>query len=55
MHLFYEMLQDRYYLGFVTYKDDEYEGRHPAIVTPELFERVQRVLALRHGGGTRER
>ncbi|WP_131770605.1 recombinase family protein, partial [Candidatus Protofrankia californiensis] len=55
MHLFYEMLQDRYYLGYVTYKDEEYEGRHPAIVTVELFERVQRVLALRHGGGSRER
>jgi site-specific DNA recombinase len=24
-------------------------------VTPELFERVQRVLVLRHGGGTRKR
>ncbi len=55
LNTLYEMLQDRYYVGYVTYKGDEYEGRHPAIVTPDLFERVQRVLALRHGGGTRER
>ncbi|WP_431607116.1 recombinase family protein [Protofrankia symbiont of Coriaria ruscifolia] len=55
LNTLYEMLQDRYYVGYVTYKGDEYEGRHPAIVTSELFDRVQRVLALRHGGGTRER
>src|SRR5690606_8649946 len=55
LNTLYEMLQDPYYKGIVTYKGEEYEGRHPAIVTPELFDRAQRVLALRNGGGTRER
>ena len=55
LNTLYEMLQDPYYKGIVTYKGEEYEGRHPAIVTPELFDRAQRVFALRNGGGTRER
>ncbi len=51
----YSILSDRYYLGLVTYQGEEYPGRHPQLVTPELFDRVQRVLALRGGGGTRQR
>lgn len=51
----YELLSDRYYLGVVTYQGDEYPGRHEPLVEPELFARVQRVLALRGGGGTRTR
>jgi site-specific DNA recombinase len=51
---FYAMLSDRYYMGVVEYDGEEYTGRHEAIVTPELFDRVSRVLALR-GGGTRQR
>jgi site-specific DNA recombinase len=52
---FYKILADRYYLGVVEYDGDEYPGRHDALVTPELFDRVQRVLALRGGGGIRRR
>ncbi|MGH8542074.1 MAG: recombinase family protein [Gammaproteobacteria bacterium] len=52
---FYNMLTDSYYTGKVTYDDQEYPGRHTPLISPELFERVQRVLALRGGGGTRER
>lgn len=51
----YNILSDRYYLGFVEHQGEEYPGRHTPLVTPELFERVQRVLALRGGGGTRAR
>ena len=51
----YAMLSDRYYLGVVTYEGEEYPGRHEALISAELFERVQRVLAVRGGGGTRER
>ena len=51
----YNMLADRYYIGFVSYQGEEYPGRHQPLITPELFERVQRVLALRGGGGTRQR
>jgi site-specific DNA recombinase len=52
---FYEILSDRYYCGFVTYDDQEYPGRHEALITEETYESVQRVLALRGGGGIRER
>lgn len=49
------MLRDRYYLGWVTYKGVEYQGRHEAIVPVELFERVQRVLDAHQGAGIRQR
>jgi site-specific DNA recombinase len=51
----YQILSDRYYLGIVEYDGQEYPGRHEPIVTAELFERVQKVFALRGGGGTRQR
>ena len=51
----YDILSDRYYLGYITYNGEEYPGRHTPLVTPEVFERTQRVLALRGGGGTRQR
>jgi site-specific DNA recombinase len=51
----YDLLADRYYLGYVTYDGEEYPGRHEPLVTAESFERVQRVLALHGGGGTRQR
>lgn len=49
------MLKDRYYLGYVTYKGEEFPGRHERLVTPELFERVQEVMAARSGRGVRQR
>jgi site-specific DNA recombinase len=51
----YELLADRYYLGYVAYKGEEYQGRHEPLIDEALFERVQRVLALGGGGGTRQR
>ncbi len=51
----YDILVDRYYLGVVEHEGREYPGRHEALVTPELFDRVQQVLALHGGGGTRQR
>lgn len=41
---FAKILSNRYYLGVVRFKGVEYPGRHEALVTPELFERVQVVL-----------
>jgi DNA invertase Pin-like site-specific DNA recombinase len=41
------ILRDPYYLGMVTYKGQVFPGRHQALVTPEVFERVQRVLDVR--------
>ena len=51
----YEMLADRYYMGYVSYQGEEYKGRHEPLVDEVLFERVQRVLALHGSDGTRER
>jgi site-specific DNA recombinase len=41
---FGELLRNRYYLGLVIYCGVEYEGKHPALVEPEMFERVQLIL-----------
>ncbi|MGW5053542.1 recombinase family protein [Actinokineospora sp. NPDC004072] len=49
------MLRDRYYLGYVTFKGVEYQGRHEPLITPELFHRVQKVLDSHSGAGTRNR
>ena len=50
------ILRDRYYLGYVNYLGEEYPGRHEALVTPELFDRVQAVLDRRvPRAGQRER
>lgn len=38
------MLRDRYYLGFVEHEGIWYPGRHKALIEPELFDRVQRVM-----------
>ncbi len=47
----HKLLRDRYYLGYVLYKGIERQGRHEALVTSELFERVQRVLDSHSGLG----
>ncbi|GIH06638.1 recombinase [Rhizocola hellebori] len=44
------MLRNRYYIGRVTFKGIEYEGRHAAIISKALFERVQEVLAMNQAG-----
>ena len=49
------MLQDPYYTGIIVYKGREFPGRHEALITPALFERVQLVLAARSRGGQRDR
>lgn len=54
IHKIGKLLRDRYYLGYVQFKGKEHEGRHQALITQELFDRVQRVLDMK-GGGTRKR
>ncbi len=49
------LLRDRYYLGYVTYRGQEYRGRHEPLIDPETFERVQQMLEARRAGGVRER
>jgi site-specific DNA recombinase len=51
----HRMLSDPYYTGVVVYKGEIYPGRHPAIVSRELFDRVQQVLSARSSRGQRDR
>ena len=46
-------LSDRYYLGVVEYRAEEYPGRHEPLVTAEIFDRVQQVMESRRTGGGR--
>ena len=46
----HEVLRDPYYIGVVEFKGVRYEGTHPKLVTPELFERVQQVMTARSKG-----
>ncbi len=49
------MLRDRYYIGYVEFAGNEYQGRHAKLITPELFHRVQEVMDSQSGSGTRNR
>ena len=42
-----DMLRDRYYIGIVTLKGEEYQGRHEPLVSLELFDRVQEIIDTR--------
>jgi site-specific DNA recombinase len=50
-----KILTDRYYLGYVKHGDVEYQGRHEALVSEDLFEKVQKVLAANGHSGIRRR
>ena len=52
---FHRMLKDPYYLGYVTFHGQHYQGRHPALIDRETFDAVQRVIASRSGNGVRKR
>lgn len=55
-HTVYVCLSQRVYLGESNYGDVRVENTHEAIVTPEIFERVQAIRATReekHKGATR--
>lgn len=49
------MLRDPYYLGVVRYQGEQYPGRHEALVTRPLYDRVQAVLDLHAAAGERTR
>jgi len=55
IHTIGNILTDHYYCGYVTYQGAEYPGRHPAIITEELYNQVQHVLATNIHSGTRRR
>ena len=47
------VLRNPYYMGVVTWQGMEYEGKHPRLVAPELFEQVQNVLTAHRQSGER--
>ena len=51
----HRMLSDPYYAGWVTVDGDLIPGRHDAIVSQMLFDRVQEVLNARSARGQRDR
>lgn len=51
----YNLLRDRYYLGYIEYEGIEYPGRHEPLIDAELFDQVTRVLDAHGGSGTRQR
>jgi DNA invertase Pin-like site-specific DNA recombinase len=51
----YRILSEPYYLGRIEYQGQEYPGRHQPLTSQDTFDRVQRVIALHGGGGTRDR
>jgi site-specific DNA recombinase len=49
------LLNNRYYLGRVTFKGVEYDGRHQPLIPQALFDRVQEVFRLHDKSGERQR
>jgi site-specific DNA recombinase len=49
----HEILRNRYYLGYVTWRGVEHEGKHRPLVDAETFEQVQRTLADHRTAGER--
>ena len=49
----HKLLRNRYYLGLVTWRGVEHQGKHPVFVSAEIFEQVQRVLAAHRLAGER--
>ncbi|GAA5158267.1 recombinase family protein [Pseudonocardia eucalypti] len=48
-------LRNPYYMGVVSYRGATYEGKHQALVTPELWLAVQDVLAVHAHAGEKDR
>ncbi len=51
----HELLSNPYYAGTVTYRGKQYEGRHPHLITQELYDKVQAVLVAHRQSGERDR
>ncbi len=51
----HKLLCNPYYAGYVTHKGHVYEGRHEALVSQELFDKVQAVLVAHRHSGERDR
>ncbi|QNK83710.1 recombinase family protein [Nakamurella sp. PAMC28650] len=51
----HRMLRDPYYTGLLVYKGATHPGRHEAIISQQLFDRVQEVMDARSQRGQRDR
>ncbi len=51
----HQMLSNPYYMGMITYRGEVLPGRHEAIVSPDMFAKVQEVLAERSAPTRRDR
>ena len=51
----HSILRNSYYLGIVTYQGVTYEGKHEPLIEPELWLRVQDVLAAHAHAGDKDR
>ncbi len=49
------MLSNPYYKGIVSYRGKQYDGRHPRLISEELFDKVQAVLKAHAQSGERDR
>ena len=49
----HRILQNRYYIGKLTWKGVEYEGNHPRLVDEQLFNKVQAMLRSRANSSER--
>ena len=48
-----EMLRNPYYIGIVVYRGKRVQGRHKALIDPDIFDRVQALLSARSVAGDR--
>jgi site-specific DNA recombinase len=51
----YHLLQNPYYMGVVSYRGIHYEGKHQALVEPDVWLACQDVLAAHHHRGEKDR
>ncbi len=51
----HELLTSPYYIGNVIHRGHIYDGRHPRLISQELFDKVQAVIACHRASGERDR
>ena len=51
----HRMLRNRYYIGYFTWDGVEYEGNHPSLIEPPIFDAVQATLDARNLAGEKQR
>lgn len=51
----YNILQNPYYIGIVSYRGIHYEGRHKAVIEPETWLAVQDILVAHNHTGEKDR